>query len=386
MESLLGFGITLALLATGLCGCGDFSSVNIGTITTVAGTGTPGHSGDGGLATAAKLNQPTCVVMDSAGNLYIGDVVTYTVRKVSAVTGVITPYAGTGTPGYSGDGGPATSASMYGPSACTLDSSGNLYLADVGNNIIRKITASTGTITTIAGNGSGAGSGKGGFSGDGGPATKAELDKPSGVAVDKDGNLFIADSWNQRVREVDAVTGIITTIAGNGTYGYSGSGGPATSAMMGNPEQLVLDGSGNLYIAEEGANVITKVNLSSGVISTVAGDGTTGPGNGTENPTIEGDGGLATKARLAQPQGVALDVVGNIFISDSNNQRVREIAASTGIINTVVGTTLGYSGDGGPSNRAKLHSPEGLLVDGSGSLYIADAYNSVVRKVTRKQR
>ncbi len=377
---------TGTLLAVALCGCGDSNSASsdLGKITTVAGTGNYGYSGDGGLATAAQLNQPTCAVVDSAGNLYIGDVATYTVRKVDAESGIITTYAGNGIAGYSGDGGPASSASMYGPSACALDSADNLYVADVGNNVIRRIAASSGIITTIAGNGFGAGAAKGGFSGDGGPAKAAELYQPYGVVVDAAGTIFISDYGNQRVRKVDAATGIITTIAGNGTYGYSGNSGPATSAMIANPEQLALDASGNIYITEQGASVVAEVNLSTGMISTIAGNGTVGPGNGTENPKVSGDGGLATKAQLAQPQGVALDAAGNVFISDSNNQRVRMVSAATGIIITVVGTTIGYAGDGGASNHAKVHNPEGLFFDPAGNLYIADSYNSVVRKVTHQ--
>lgn len=344
-NGLTGLVLTGALLTIGLSGCGGSSnsrSIDLGIISTVAGTGTPGNSGDGGIATTAQLNQPTCVVLDSAGNLYIGDVVTYTVRKVAAGSGVITTYAGNGIAGYSGDGGPATSASMYGPSACALDSAGNLFVADAGNNVVRKITAPTGVITTVAGNGFGAGAAKGSFSGDGGAATQAELNQPYGVVVDSAGNIFISDLGNQRIRKVDAETGIITTVAGDGTYGYSAKSGDAVSAMIANPEQLALDGSGNLYIAEQGANVIAKVNLSAGTISTIAGNGSVGQGNGTESPTVTGDGGLATKAELAQPQGVAVDAAGNVFISDTNNQRVRMVTASTGIITTVVGTTIGY--------------------------------------------
>jgi sugar lactone lactonase YvrE len=369
-----------ALLATGLFGCSSNTTTtsSIGTIATVAGTGTLGYSGNGRLATSAQLDQPTCAVVDNAGNLYIGDVATNTVRKVAAGTGIISLYAGNGgAPGYSGDGGVATLASMNGPSGCALDSAGNLYVAEAGNNVVRKITASTGIITTVAGNGFGDGCEIGMFSGDGDLATNANLSCPYGVALDAAGDIFISDQGNQRVREVDGSTGIITTIAGNGTYGYSGNGSAATSAMIGNPEQLSLDGSGNLYIAEQGASVIAKVNLSTGIISTVAGNGTIGEGS-----TVLGDGGLATQAQLAEPQGVVVDTAGDIFISDTNNQRVRKVTASTRTITTVVGTTTGYSGDGGPTSRARLHNPEALFFDASGNLYIADSYNGVVRKVT----
>jgi sugar lactone lactonase YvrE len=379
-DILIGMAISGVLLATSLCGCGDSSNAsgNIGTISTVAGTGTYGYSGDGGLATAAQLNQPTCAVLDKEGNLHIGDVVTYTVRRVEAATGIITLYAGNGITAYSGDDGPATAASIYGPAACTLDSAGNLYIADVGNNVVRKVTASTGIITTVAGNGVA----NGGFSGDGGLATSAELKMPYGIAVDSVGNLFISDMDNQRVRKVDGATGIITTIAGTGNYGYSGNGSAATSAMIGNPQQLALDSAGNLYIAEQGESVIVKVNLSTGIITTVAGGESTSRDSLNADPTIVGDGGLATKAKLSAPQGVVVDADGNIFIADSGNHRVRKVTASTGIITTVVGSKIGYSGDGGASNRARLHNPEGLFFDAAGNLYIADSYNSVVRKVT----
>jgi streptogramin lyase len=346
-------------------------------ITTVAGTGKIGDSGDGGLATAAQLNQPYCAVQDSAGNLYIGDLAANTVRKVAAGTGIISAYAGNGSAAYRGDGGPATSASIYAPAACALDSAGNLYLADDANSVIRKITASTGIITTVAGNGANAGTSSGIFTGDGGLATKAELNHPLGVAVDSAGNLYISDTSNQRVRKVNASTGIITTIAGNGTYGYSGSGGAATSAMIANPEQLALDTSGNLYVVEQGAGVVVKLDLSTGKIDTVAGSG---PVSGEEKSI--GDGGPATQALLLEPTGVALDASGNIYISDTGNERVRKVSVASGIITTVVGSTTGYSGDGGPASNAKVHNPAGLFFDGSGNLYIADSDNSAVRKVT----
>ena len=371
---------TTILVTASLSGCSGSSGSNatssIGVIATVAGNGKNGYSGNGGPAIAAQLNQPSCAVADNGGNLYIGDSATNTIRKVAAATGIISLYAGNGVAGYAGDGGPAVSASMYAPAGCVLDSSGNLYVAETGNNVVRKIVASTGIITTVAGTRSGQGCAEGGFGGDGGPAAKAELFCPNGVAIDASGDLFISDSNNQRVREVNGQTGVITTIAGNGTYGYSGNGGAATDAMMGNPEQLALDSAGNLYIAEQGESVIAKVNLSTGIISTVAGNGTTGTG------VVKGDGGPATVAQLSGPQGVVLDTAGNIFVADSNNQRVRKVDASSGVITTVAGTTTGYSGNGGPAAQAQLHNPWGLFFDASGNLYIADSDNGVVRKVT----
>ncbi len=381
-NGLMGIALAGILLATALFGCGGSNNTttlrtsSLGTITTVAGNGVTGYSGNGGLATSAELNQPDCAVMDSAGNLYIGDGVTNTIRKVAAGTGIISAYAGNGAAGYSGDGGPATAASMYGPEACALDSTGNLYVADVGNNVIRKITASTGIITTVAGDGYGSGCAGGGFGGDGGLATKAQLFCPDGVVVDAAGDLFISDHNNQRVREVNGTTGIITTIAGNGQNGVYSAGGPATGALVSSPSQLALDASGNLYIAE--VSVVAKLNLATGMISTVAGGST----QLTANLNDLGDGGPATQAMFGGAGGVALDAAGNIFIADGGSNRVRKVTVSTGIITTVVGTTEGYSGDGGPAADAQLHAPKGLFFDASGNLYIADTYNSVVRKVT----
>jgi sugar lactone lactonase YvrE len=376
--------VTTILITASLSGCSGSSNAtsSLGTIATVAGNGEAGYYGNGGPAIEAKLNQPSCVVTDNVGNLYIGDDATNTIRKVAAGTGIISTYSGNSLAAYSGDGGPAVSASMYAPAGCALDSTGNLYVAEAGNNIVRKIAASTGIITTVAGTGFGHGCAGGGFGGDGGQATKAQLFCPNGVAVDASGDLFISDTGNQRVREVNAQTGVITTIAGNGTYGHSGSGGAATDAMIANPEQLALDSSSNLYIAEQGASVIAKVNLSTGIISTVAGNGTTGPGVTVTDSAVKGDGGPATQAQLSSPQGVVLDSAGNIFIADSNNQRVRKVDASTRVITTVAGTTLGYSGNGGSAAQAQLHNPWGLCFDASGNLYIADSDNAVVRKAT----
>ena len=236
-----------------------------------------------------------------------------------------------------------------------MDSSGNLFIADTYNNVIREVNSSTGTITTVAGNGIC------GYSGDGGAATGAELNAPAGIAVDAAGDLFIADSGNDVVREVNHVTGVITTVAGNGTYGYSGDGGAATSAELGFPSAVAVDAAGNLFIADSGNNVIREVNSSTGMITTVAGNYDLGSG-------YSGDGQAATGAQLNYPTGVAVDAAGDLFIADSGNNVVREVNLSIAApkIATVAGNYdlgSGYSGDGQAATNAQLSDPWGVAVD-----------------------
>jgi len=226
---------------------------NTGLISTVAGNGTAGFSGDGGPATSASLNDPAGVAVDSLGNLFISDWANERVRKVDANTGFISTVAGNGTEGFSGDGGPATSASLNDPTGVAVDSLGNLYIGEQDNERVRKVDANTGLISTVAGDGTK------GFSGDGGPATSASLYEPSGVAVDSLGNLFIADSINHRIRKVDANTGIISTVAGNGTLGFGGDVGPATSASLNYPFGVALDSAGNFFIADNENHRLRKV-------------------------------------------------------------------------------------------------------------------------------
>ena len=330
-----------------------------GVISTVAGDGTRGSGGDGGPAVAAQLSWPRGVAADGAGNLYIADAGNDRIRKVDA-SGAISTVAGGGPVG---DDGAAVAAQLYFPSGVAPDGAGNLYIADANNNRIRKVDAA-GVISTVAGDGTR------GFSGDGGAAVAAQLSRPYGVAPDGMGNLYIADATNHRIRKVDSA-GVISTVAGDGTFGFGGDGGPAVAAQLASPSRVALDGSGNLYIADTNNHRIRKVDAA-GVITTVAGDGTRGYG---------GDGGPAVAAQLYFPYGVAPDGMGNLYIADTSNHRIRKVDAS-GMITTVAGDgTLGFGGDGGPAVAAQLSRPYGVAPDGTGNLYIADRNNHRIRKV-----
>jgi sugar lactone lactonase YvrE len=437
-----------------------------GIMTVVAGNSRAGYSGDGGPATSAQLYSPSGLALDAAGNLYIADSANNAVRAVSAA-GVITTFAGNGVPGFqpfSGDGGPATAAQLYQPEAVAVDAAGNVYIADYGNSRIRKVTKA-GIINTVAGGGNDGFGGSQGCSGDGGPATAALLDSPLGVAVDAtgnlyisdcnvvqkvstagvitaiagggsnlsdgiaataaqlgtgglavdaNGNLYIADSGWERIRVVSPA-GIINTIAGNGTHGFSGDGGSATAAELSAPADVAADAAGNVYIADTGNYRIRKV--SDGIITTIAGNGSmqyigdngpalnaqlSGPmvsatdssGNlyildsgrvrkisaggiiatvaGNGSPAYSGDGGPATAAGIS-PGGAALDAAGNLYITDSANNRIRKVSAD-GTISTIAGTGVaGFSGDGGPAAAAQLSGPGGIAIDTAGNIYFGDS-------------
>jgi uncharacterized protein (TIGR03437 family) len=385
-----------------------------GTITTVAGNGLEGFSGDGGSATSASLNNPYGMAVDSAGNLYIADRNDYRIRRVSegmiatvagggsglgdggpatsarlnytqgvaldsagnlyisessfsgsssirkVSAGTITTVAGNGNVGFSGDGGPAVAASLNGNEGVAVDLAGNLYIADTGNERTRKVSG--GKITTVAGNGNYR------FSGEGAPPASASLNGPIAVATDLARNVYISDSNNNRIRKVSA--GTITTVAGNGNVGFSGDGGPATSASLNGIVGVAVDPAGNLYIVDTNNNRIRKV--SNGTITTVAGNGVSG---------FSGDGGLATSASLSSPTGAAIDLAGNLYIADGSN-RIRKISPG-GTIMTVAGNgNLGFSGDGGIATSASLGAPTGVAVDSAGNLYIADNFNERIRKVS----
>lgn len=415
----------------------------------IAGNGPPGGRGDGGQATAAELVSPEGIDMDAAGNLYVADAGGGTIRRM-APSGIITKVAGGGSWHHIGDGGPATAAGLSYPTDVAVDGAGQLYIADYFNHRVRKVSAA-GIITTIAGNGTK------GFGGDGGPATAAMLERPSGVAVDAAGNVFVADSFNNRVRKVDTA-GTITTVAGSGATGLTGDGGPATTAAIYEPERVEVGPEGHLYVAQSRAGAVRKVDAA-GIITTVlpggggagrlgqpvsmvfdadrnlyvagiyffdyrvhkvtpAGVMSTVAGNGT--PSFSGDGGPAVAAQLGQAPRVAFGPGGDLYVADLDNDRVRRIdgagritsvatadfniagaivfdragnlyVAEPAVIrridpagrSTVVAGTgaTGFTGDGGPATSARISYPSSLALDGAGNLYLADSENDRVRRV-----
>jgi len=338
-------------------------------ITTVAGLGTEGFGGDGKAPDACLLHWPQAIALDDSGSIYIADAENNVIRKIK--NGIITTVAGTGFEagtgegGYFGDSGPATDAHLFNPTGVAVDTFGNIYIADQGNNVIRKVDA-TGIITTFAG------TGMVGNTGDGGAAGAAELYAPTRVAVDRIGNVYIADSGNNRIRMVN-ISGAINAFAGNGTPGFGGDGGTAAMALLNHPVDMVADTLGNVYIADYGNNDIRMVSIATGNISTFAGISIAG---------FSGDGSAATNANLYLPSGVAIDNMGNVYISDEGNARIRMVNAA-GMITTFAGdSSAGYNGDYIPAKMAELYYPEGLAVTPGGNLYIADEGNNRVRYVS----
>jgi sugar lactone lactonase YvrE len=343
--------------------------VSAQSIITVAGIGIEGYTGDGGSPLYAQLHWPTDVVIDTAGNVYIADALNNVVRKIKS--GKITTIAGTGFQdgtgrgGFSGDGGQATAARLYFPTGVAVDRKGNVFIADQANNRVRKIDTG-GIINTIAGNGAAA------YTGDGGLAVSAQVSAPTRVVVDTAGNIFIADAGNNCIRKIDVVTGNISTIAGTGAAGYNGDAVPANTAQLNNPNDVAVDDSGYVFIADTYNNRIRKIDLF-GAISTIAGDGV---------PGFAGDGGPATASVIYSPSGIVVNDSGRVYFSQLGDSRIRKIGKNDTIA-TIAGTgSANYNGDNIPATNAKVWYPQGLALKKNGDLYIADQGNNRIRLIT----
>lgn len=333
-------------------------------VVTIAGNGTHPLAGDGGPATKAGIGGPFGVVVGPDGALYVCETENHAVRRVDLKTNVITTVAGSGKEGYSGDGGLATQATCREPYEVRFDKQGNMFFVEMKNHIVRKVDAKSGLISTIAG------TGKPGFSGDGGPATQAQLNVPHSITLDAAGNVYIADIGNHRVRIVDSKSGEIHTLIGNGKKEKTPDGVPFAGTPVNGPRTLDFDGKDSLYLALREGNAVYRLDLKSQTIHHLAGTGKSG---------YAGDSGPAKEATLAGPKGIALGPNGDIYLCDTESHTIRVIRAANGTIETIVGD--GKMGDGpdGDPRKCRLSRPHGVFVDRNGLVYIGDSSNNKVR-------
>ena len=343
------------------------SSAQSPAIHTVVGTGAAGYSGDGGPAVSATLREPFMCDFDASGNLYFCEARNHIVRRVDAGSGVVATVAGTGEPGYAGDGGPAVAALLYEPYALAVDrADGSIYIVDRLNAAVRRVDGATGVISTVAG------TGEVGYSGDGGPGHLAQLREPNDCFLDGKGGLLIADIQDQRIRRLDLATGIIDTFAGDGEKRRAGDGMPARRASILGARAVCRDAAGNTYIAEREGNGV-RIVTAGGIMGTIAG--------AAGERGYDGDGGLALDARWGAPKAIRCDGQGNIIVVDTENHAIRRIDAATGIVTTIAGGRQGAQGDGGPATDAGLDRPHGCGIAANGAIYIADSNNHRVRVV-----
>lgn len=355
-------GIALLLATILLC---NFNTARCaGQLTsTLAGTGIRGFSGDGGPAELAQFSNPFAVARGPDGWLYVCDVDNQRIRRISP-DGIATTFAGNGIKGYSGDGGPATDAALHEPYEMAWDRSGNLYVVERMNHTVRRIDSKTQTITTFAG------TGHAGFGGDGGPATKAQLNQPHSLAFDADGTLLICDILNHRIRAVDAATGTIQTWSGNGEKRTAPDGSPIGNAPLHGPRALALATDGMLWLALREGNALLQLDPARNTLHRVAGNGRSG---------FSGNGGLALTATLSGPKCVAIDKLGNVWLADTESHSLRKVDRASGKIYVMVGDGVQGDGPDGPALECRLARPHGVYVDIGGSVLIADSENHRIR-------
>jgi streptogramin lyase len=362
IESIVMKLITKLTLA--ICLSLFLTSAQAAEVVSLAGNGTSGKTGDDGPAAEATVGGPFGISIGPDNGLYICETTTHVIRRIDPNSGVITTVAGTGEKGYSGDGGPALEAKLNEPYEVRFDADGNMYFVEMINNIVRKVDAKTQTISTVAG------SGKKGFSGDGGPAIEATMNRPHSIALDFDDNLYICDIGNHRIRKVDLKTGIISTFSGTGEKKNTPNGAPVSGTPLKGPRALDFDGDHSLYLALREGNAVYQIDLESMTFHHLGGTGKTG---------YTGDGGPAQKADLSGPKGIALGTNGDIYLADTESHTIRVIRQETGIIETIVGN--GKKGDGpdGDPLNCKMNRPHGVFVDAVGNVYIGDSSNHRVR-------
>lgn len=359
IRATCGYVVLIALVS--FCFAGPMRAEEV---VTIAGTGSGKYYGDGGPATEAGIGGPFGLVIGPDGALYVCETENHTVRRVDLKTGLISTVAGSGRKGYAGDGGPATKAWCNEPYEVRFDGDGNMYFVERLNHVVRRVDAKTGIITTVAG------TGKQGYSGDNGAATQAQLTQPHSIALDHQGNLYIADIGNHRVRVVDLESGIIRTLSGTGERKPTPDGAPLAGTPLNGPRALDFDGKSNLYLALREGNAVYRIDLESQTLHHLAGTGKSG---------YTGDGGPARDALLSGPKGIALGPGGDIYLADTESHTIRVIRVKTGIIETVVGDGKAGDGPSGAPRDCRMKRPHGVFVDGEGRVYIGDSSNNKVR-------
>lgn len=341
-------------------------------IRTIAGTGKPGHSGDGGPAAAAELNNPYGMTLGPDGALYICEVDSNVVRRMDLKTGRLSTVAGNGQKGYSGDGGPAIEASLNQPYEILFDPAGNMYFAEMPNHVVRRVDGKTGIISTLAG------TGMPGFSGDGGPAAQAQLRQPHSIALDPRGEaLYIADIGNRRIRRVDLKTGLIATFAGTGESKPTPDGAPLDGTPLNGPRAMAFDARGDMYLVLREGNAVYRIDMRGRTIHHIAGTGANG---------YTGDGGPAVEAKLSGPKGIAIAPDGGVYIADTESHTIRRIDPNSRIIETMVGDGTRGDGPDGAARFCRLARPHGILIDRAGVIYVADSENHRIRVLKVEQR